>query len=164
MNRFSFTAVPHSSWEVTAAKHCHSGITHRKKRNVIKESDNETETQESVERHVHGLFRSDLRASLLGDLFAVSTTLFSNFFQECVSSILSEFTLLSNQKAKALHFSFTLQLTCIFIPYSWWIGHFFPLSRYHWSAWFSSWTHNAGSVEICLAVKWYFGTRLCRMA
>lgn len=59
---------------------------------MIKESDNETETQESVERRVRGLFRSDLKASLLGDLFPVSTTLYSNFLQECVSSTLSEFT------------------------------------------------------------------------
>lgn len=52
----------------------------QRNRNVIKESDNETETQESVERCVHGLFRSDLKASLLGDLFPVSTTHFLNFF------------------------------------------------------------------------------------
>lgn len=51
-------------------------------RDVIKESDNETETQEGVERCAHGLFRSDLKAPLLGDLFPVSTSVFSNFCSE----------------------------------------------------------------------------------
>lgn len=37
--------------------------------NEIKESDNKTDTQEGVERCVHGLFRADLEASLHGVLF-----------------------------------------------------------------------------------------------
>lgn len=63
----------------------------QRKRNVIKESDNEKETQESVEKRVHGLFRSDLTASLLGDLFNVSTSLFRNVWAAlCLSLLNSE--------------------------------------------------------------------------
>lgn len=43
--------------------------------NVILKTDNKTETLESAERQVQGLFRGNPKASLRGDLFLVSTTL-----------------------------------------------------------------------------------------
>lgn len=98
---------------VAARRQRRSTVTAASQRNinVIKESDNETETQASVERRVHGLLGGDPKASLLGDLFPVSTAPFSQLLGMCEQhSVWVYLTHFCARRAKALHFSFMLQM------------------------------------------------------